>query len=81
MLLTEKHKAHTHPQIHNVCTSPSVESGNNCKLNSHSSKKPYILLILAHSWLPRNRKKFSSYFILYASKRQMDSRDCFPLST
>ena len=35
-------------------------------------------LIEAHSWLPRSRKKFSGYLILYASSRQMVSRLCLP---
>lgn len=35
-------------------------------------------LMLAHSWLPRSRKKFSGYLILYARSRQMVSNDCLP---
>ena len=30
----------------------------------HSSKKPYMRLMDAHSWLPRKRKKFSGNLIL-----------------
>ena len=47
----------------------------------HSSQKPQILLIEAHSWLPLRRKKFSGYLILYANKRQTVSKLYFPLST
>lgn len=36
-------------------------------------------LMLAHSWLPRRRKKFSGYLILYAKSKQIVSSDCFPL--
>ena len=34
--------------------------------------------MLAHSWFPRNKKKFSGYLILYASSRQIVSKLCFP---
>ena len=35
--------------------------------------------MLAHSWLPRNKKKFSGYLILYDSRRHIVSRDYFPI--
>ena len=37
------------------------------------------LLMLAHSWLPRSKKTFSGYLILYASVRHIVSSDRFPL--
>jgi len=37
------------------------------------------LLMLAHSWLPRSKKTFSGYLILYASVKHIVSSDRLPL--
>ena len=39
------------------------------------------LLMLAHSWLPRSKKTFSGYLILYANVRHIVSNDRFPLQS
>mmetsp|Transcript_32219 Transcript_32219/g.28547 ORF Transcript_32219/g.28547 Transcript_32219/m.28547 type:complete len:146 (-) Transcript_32219:285-722(-) len=46
-----------------------------------SQKKPLILFIEAHSWLPLKRKKCSGYLILLANNNQITSKDCLPIST